>query len=72
VKAQPTGTIERSKATFVSLDAYAKDASAHGYGEWKKDERRQAEVRNDVLETVDLSAAVRSLRLAPTSGTAGT
>ena len=52
-KVRPSGDTVRSDVHFESLESCARDATAHGYGAWQTDERRQVTPRLDALATVD-------------------
>jgi len=49
---EATGTIKRSKPPFALLEECVKDASKHGFGAWKGEERRSVTPRYDALAMV--------------------
>ena len=68
-RVEPTGKTSQSRRAFASLHECAKDATEHGYGEWKDEERRQVESRYDALLGADWAPAVREIRSAAKSTT---
>ena len=49
-RTKPDGTLQRSRRSFSSIAECGKDATKHGYGEWKMNERRHVTPGRDVLE----------------------
>lgn len=49
VRRRPDGSQERSTHSFGSLQECGRNATQHGYGEWKGPERRRSELGRDIL-----------------------